>query len=1027
MSGSQLPPGLYEDVVTARLLKRLACVTDTPDFNNIDKADRTTVLGRHVSQAVHRALSARTPEQQVDLVARLLEVLDAQDETPEQNPRQLLSLVAPPQPGQPTRSTDRPSTPLSDAALLTNAASDPSLGAEIRRELATADEVDLLIAFVKWHGVRTLEKSLAEIKARGVPFRIVTTTYMGGTERRALDRLADKYGADIRIQYDAQRTRLHAKAWLFRRHTGLDTAYVGSSNLSASALLDGAEWNVRLSRVATPTLLQKFEATFNTYWSSDTFQPYDPRVLADRDRLDDALRIAGGGNKPRTRISLSGLQVRPFPFQEAILEALQAERDLHERHRNLVVAATGTGKTVMAALDYQRLCGTDKPSLLFVAHRAEILDQSLRTYREVLGDSNFGEAYFGGARPERWNHVFASIQSLSRYGVQHIPADAFDVVVIDEFHHAAASTYRRILDHLQPRELLGLTATPERGDGTDVRSFFGGRTAAELRLWDAIEADLLTPFHYFGIHDGTDLTRLSWTRGRYDEHELEGVYTGNDARARIVLTQVRDKIADPARMKALGFCVSVAHAHYMTRVFREAGLEAVALSGQSRETQRHNAIEDLSTGRIQAIFTADLFNEGVDIPAVDTVLFLRPTESITLFLQQLGRGLRVHPDKAVLTVLDFVGQHRAEFRLDLRFRALTRSTRKGLERDVTQGFPFLPPGCQIVLDRLTQDAVLTSIKTNLAMRMPQLVNELRAHPSDSLREFLTESGLELSDVVRSDRSFTLLRRKAGLLTTPESPLEESLRKRVRALTHVDDPERAAVYDRLLRLDTSYAGLCPRGQAFAKMLYFTLYRTGGHASYDEGLAQARAVTTVAQECRETIAIAADQTRRPVHSSAGPLAALPFVVHASYQQDEVLAGLGHAHLGRVASSFREGVLHVGDSPAGPVDAFFVTLKKSEAAYSPTTMYADYPISPTLFHWESQSGTTLASPTGQRYLSGTSTVLLFVRREKSTEFGTAPYLFLGRARYVSHHGERPIAITWRLDTAMPAELYTDTAVAM
>ena len=196
--------------------------------------------------------------------------------------------------------------------------------------------------------------------------------------------------------------------------------------------------------------------------------------------------------------------------------------------------------------------GGAQPSLLFVAHRREILEQSLRTYREVLSDGDFGELYVGGQRPERWKHVFASVQSLTSYGVANIPRDAYEVVVIDEFHHAEAKTYRRILDHLQPRELLGLTATPERADGTDVRSFFDGRTAAELRLWDALGADLLCPFHYFGIADGTDLRQVTWTRGRYDEAQLADVYTGNDARARIVLTQVRDKIANVGEMRALG-------------------------------------------------------------------------------------------------------------------------------------------------------------------------------------------------------------------------------------------------------------------------------------------------------------------------------------------------------------------------------------------------------------------------------------------------------------------------------------------
>ena len=429
----------------------------------------------------------KDPRRKLAVANELLALIDAANSSAVDPLQELLAIRRAPGPGQISRFQLRPKTPLNDAALLTNAHGEPSLASELKAEIDSADSVDLLCAFVMWRGLRLLEEPLRKARAAGVPIRVVTTTYIGGTEREALDRLVREFGAQVKVQYDAARTRLHAKAWLFRRATGFDTGYVGSSNLSTSALLDGVEWNVRLSKQATPALLLKFEATFDAYWNSSEFETYDPG--RDRDRLDDALLAARGGRQSdRVTISISGLAVRPFPYQQEILDAIEVERLVHDRHRNLVVAATGTGKTVIAALDYQRLCvGGDRPRLLFVAHRREILEQSLRTYREVLGDGAFGELYVGGARPERWEHVFASVQSLTAYGVSNIPAEAFDVVVMDEFHHAEARTYRRVIDHLTPQELLGLTATPERTDGTDVRSCFDGRTAAELRLWDALE------------------------------------------------------------------------------------------------------------------------------------------------------------------------------------------------------------------------------------------------------------------------------------------------------------------------------------------------------------------------------------------------------------------------------------------------------------------------------------------------------------------------------------------------------------
>jgi superfamily II DNA or RNA helicase/HKD family nuclease len=1020
--------GLYESLLTDALSSHLGFDSHgDPDFRAVDPADQPHVLARHVYEVAQRVLSSTKDEtERIEVVNRLLTELRAVEDRVLLPASQLLRIATPPQPGTIALEDVRPSIPLSDAALLTNAKSEPSLGAELRAEIDTADDVDLLCAFVKWHGLRLLEPQLRRLSTRRAPLRVITTTYMGATERAALDRLIRELGAEVKVQYDAQRTRLHAKAWMFRRHTRFDTAYVGSSNLSRAALLDGVEWNVRLSRVGTPALLEKFHATFDTYWNDISFESYDPD--RDRDRLDDALAEASGAARhSRVTITLSGLEVRPFPYQQEMLDQIAAERSLHDRHHNLVVAATGTGKTVIAALDYRRLCdGSDRPRLLFVAHRREILKQSLRTYREVLADESFGELYVGGTRPERWQHVFASVQSLTSYGVENLPQDAFDIVVIDEFHHAQSVTYRRLIDRLLPRELLGLTATPERGDGVDVRSFFDGRTAAELRLWDALGADLLCPFHYFAVSDGTDLRRISWSRGRYDEAELSEIYTGNRARAAIVLSQLRDKVLDPGVMRALGFCVSVAHAEFMAKVFNAAGVPALAVSGATPALDRERALDDLKNRRVNVLFAADLFNEGLDLPDVDTVLFLRPTESATVFLQQLGRGLRRTATKAVLTVLDFVGHHRKEFRFDIKLRALTGHTRRGLEREIQRDFPFLPSGCQIVMDRQAQAIVLDNIRSQVNSRWSQVVGELRSYGDQELSTFLHESGLDLADILRQgQRSWTQLRRDAGLPTRDGSAQEARLLKRVRAFTHVGDQLRAEVYAQLLGDQTArFADLSPAEQRLARMLIFSLWPDGGgHPTYDEALSALASERAVRDELRAVVDLSFDEARHQTFELSGSLSEVPLRVHGRYQREEILAGLDYASLQRKPTSMMQGVAY---SEAFNADILFVTLKKSEADYSPTTMYRDYPLSPTLFHWESQSTTTVASPTGRRYLTGASNVLLFAREDHQSDFGTAPYLFLGPVHYVSHEGERPIAITWRLDQAMPAEFFASATVA-
>lgn len=1019
--------GLYESPLTVRLRLQLQESGEMQQrITHVSDSNEADFLVQHLTGTARRILTdIHTSEERIRVVNRILQDLGAADDLLEPDLKRLERLARPPGPGVITYADARPTIPLTETALLTNARDEPQLGHELRAELDTSDRVDLLCAFVKWQGLRVLEEQLNRLRERNAPIRVVTTTYIGATDPHALRRLVEQFGAEIKVQYDIRRTRLHAKAWLFRRNTGFDTAYVGSSNLSKAALLEGLEWNVRLSAVATPALISKFRATFDSYWADESFESYVPD--RDEERLKEALaEAAGQRTTDRVTISLSGLDVRPYPHQTEMLEAVEAEREVHDRHRNLLVAATGTGKTVVAALDYRRLRekadGRDL-SLLFIAHRGEILRQSLRTYREVLADGSFGESYHGGQIPTRWKHVFASVQSLAQVDLSTMRPDAYDVVVIDEFHHAAAPTYRRLLEHLRPKELLGLTATPERSDGDDVRQMFNDRSAFELRLWDALDADLLAPFHYFGIADETDLSRIEWKRGRYDETQLSNLYTGNDARARIVLTQVRDKVGDLSQMRAVGFCVSVDHANYMSRVFNEAGVPSAAVTGSTPQEQRAAALQGLRAGTINAIFAVDILNEGIDIPEIDTVLFLRPTESATVFIQQLGRGLRHSESKAVLTALDFVGMQRKEFRFDRRFRALTGSSRSGIRRQLETGFPFLPAGSQIILDKVSQDVVLQSVRNQLSISTKELISDARSSKTPALRTYLDEHGLELSDILRSGstpRTWTTIKRDAGIPTAEPGPSEQSLLKRIRALAHVDDAERADSYLRLLRGELSPESLTSLQEDHARMLFYSLWPNGGgYVDLRAGLQSLREEPAVRAELAEVIDLSMDRTVRLARVPA-ELPGLPLRVHAQYQREEILAGLRWAGPGRTPNNFREGVVWVEPWQA---DAFFVTLNKAEAEYSATTLYRDYALSPTLFHWESQSTTSAESKTGQRYIHhrerGTN-VLIFVREAKDNDLGTSPYVFLGPAKYESHEGERPISFTWRLNYEMPMELF-------
>jgi superfamily II DNA or RNA helicase len=290
-------------------------------------------------------------------------------------------------------------------------------------------------------------------------------------------------------------------------------------------------------------------ATFETYWAEDAFEAYDP--AQDGDRLEAALgRQRNGGGGPPLSIAFAGLDVHPHPHQRRMLEDLMVQRDRHDRHRNLVVAATGTGKTVVAAFDYKALCDRAgrRLSLLFVAHREQILRQSQATFQAITKDPTFGEIHGGGHRPHAGTQVFAMVQSLQAETVASIDPTAYDFVIVDEFHHAEAPSYTALLEHLEPAELLGLTATPERMDGQDVTTWFGGRIAVELRVWEAIDRGYLVPFQYFGVRDTADLGDLAWRRGGYLPADLDRVFTGNDARSKRVVDALERYHADPGAM-----------------------------------------------------------------------------------------------------------------------------------------------------------------------------------------------------------------------------------------------------------------------------------------------------------------------------------------------------------------------------------------------------------------------------------------------------------------------------------------------
>ena len=1005
------------------------------DVHPADVTSRPDFLARHVYGLLRRALEAIHGDDdaqaaaQVALANRLVEALlehgAMTDDRVAEAARLLLEAADRRGLGDSPSRLPRPTLSFRRTGLLVNGRRDVSIASEISREIPSADRIDLLCAFVRHSGLRLFRSEL-EARARGgAQVRVIASVYTGSTERRALDALI-ALGARVKVSYEIARTRLHAKAWLFHRDSGLHTAYIGSSNLTHAAQVDGLEWNVRVSAAENPEVIERFAATFEQYWQEPEFEDYEPG--RDAERLDRALSRQSHGGSPDDGLDISLLvDVAPKPHQDVALEALKAERQTGHC-RNLIVAATGTGKTWIAAFDFKQLRKEGKgDSLLFVAHRDEILRQSQQVFQLVLREPGFGERLIGGERPRSGRHVFASVQSLANR-TDDIEPDGFDVVIVDEFHHAAAASYDRLLKRLTPKFLLGLTATPERADGKPVREWFDGRTAFESRLWDALDQGLLCPFHYFGVNDTTDLSTVRFERGRYVAGDLDNVFTGDHVRALRVRHAVEEYVSDPHRMRALGFCAGVAHAHFMAGQFTRFGYEAVALDGGTPWDERRAALARLRRGELRAIFAVDLFNEGVDLPEVDTVLMLRPTESATVFLQQLGRGLRWAEGKRVLTVLDLVGQVRREYRYDVRYRALLGGTRHQVQRAVEADFPLLPPGCALKLDRIAKETVLRNLREAVRSARARLADDLRTlGPEARLGEFMREAGAELEDIYTNPQSghcFVELRRRAGFsdgagAIAPRDPLLRAVGR----LVHVDDHERLAAWRANLESEGSdpISSLRGREHRLGLMLFAILSGRGQSTSQaDEILRRVRESEELRPEINDLLDILDDRIRtvaQPLHETSD----VPLASHATYSLGEIAAAHGHIDKRGALVLPQTGVLW---HEATQTDLLFVTLEKSDADFSPTTRYADYPISPTLFHWESQNSASAETPTGRRYVEqparGTN-VILFVRERKRDGRGaTLPYCCLGRAHYRSHESERPMKILWELERPMPGWLY-------
>jgi len=1043
-----MKPGLYEQVINRLLDTHLSDKRYKVETEKIEEEESPKILSRYLAEIIEKGLSNLKDSgadilKQIELCNKIIDEIamaadheGLKDQSIEKRAELLLTFLE----KQNTihavndrAEVIRPLTSISQSSLFTGAPREPSIFSEFKKEILSCNRIDMLVSFIKFSGLRLIIEELKEF-TKNNKLRVITTSYMGATDPKAIEALRELPNTEIKISFDTKKTRLHAKTYVYYRDSGYTTAYVGSSNMSNVAMSEGLEWNMKVTAKDQPETIRKIEATFENYWNSNEFELY---TESEKGKFEKAIR-----DERDKSISdfIYNFNIEPYPFQREILDNLDAERKVRNHWKNLVVAATGTGKTVVSAFDYKRFRDENKGCanrLLFIAHREEILKQSIHCFKAVLRDPNFGELFVGGYNPENIDNLFMSIQTFnSREFDKHTKPDFYDYIIIDEFHHAAAPSYQRILEYYTPKILLGLTATPERMDGKSVLEYFDNRIAAEIRLPEAIERKLLSTFQYFGVSDEVDLSTLKWARGGYDKAELDNIYTGNDKRSKQIIQSLDRYCTDINEVKGLGFCVSIKHAEYMADFFNKQNIPSIALTSDSDDNVRDDAKQKLVRGDIRFIFVVDLYNEGVDIPEVNTIMFLRPTESLTVFLQQLGRGLRLSDGKDCLTVLDFIGQANRKYSFEEKFKALLARTTHGIQKEIKDGFANLPRGCFISLEKTARDYILDNIKKALGSRAA-IIAKISTFKEDtgiepSLAKFAEHYHLDIKDLY-SRESFSRLCVEAGVIEDFNESGEAAILSGLKKLCSIDSRKWIQfLLDFLTGIETDTNGrdnprvvLSGFETRMLLMFHYTIWQKSvAEAGFKNLMESIASIKNNPVMFQELIALLKYQYEKIdfIDEKVNLGFDCPLDLYCSYSRDQILSAVDY-YTEEKMPAMREGVRYIADKK---LEVFLITLNKSEKDYSPTTMYNDYSINEILFHMQSQSTTSDTSPTGTRYINHRKEgvkIALFVREYKTDKTGASAYTFLGLADYVTHEGSRPMNITWKLERAIPAKYYKKT----
>ncbi|MDF2648144.1 MAG: hypothetical protein K0Q73_3949 [Paenibacillus sp.] len=956
---------------------------------------------------------------------------------------------------------------LSHPLLLTNSNTDPvHLFKALKYELMTADQAFFMVSFIRWSGLQLLIRAIDDFRREDASkkIKILTSTYLKITEPKALRRLLELPNVETKV-FESGNVSFHTKAYLFERYSNLNTVIIGSSNLTYSALKTGHEWNVKLPGETNSSVYSNARNAFEAYWNNSKAVPLHEALIVAYEKEYNNKQVmlvnpylAAHHVDMVAKLEDISNPITEFKANKMQLEALQAldQTRKNGHDKGVVIAATGTGKTYLSAFDVRNF-GARR--MLFLAHRDEILESSRETFTKVFDHPKLCGKLTGHVKEWDRPFLFSTVQTLSREEVlSRFSEEHFDYIIVDEFHHAEASTYKKVLDYFKPKFLLGLTATPDRMDGRDVLALCDHNVVYEIRLRDALKEGLLVPFRYFGLSDPTvDYTELDIQKGQFIEKELVRVLNTHE-RVEYIVDMIKKYGHDGSQMRALGFCATIEHARYMTEEFNRLGFNTGCLTGTDSPEQRQELIAQLEADNhpLQIIFTVNIFNEGVDIPKVNLILFLRPTESATIFIQQLGRGLRKVPGKEYVTILDFIGNYQKSFIVPLALSG--QHNHRAFDRDslriaIETEFADLPDGCFVDLEEISRQQILNKID-NIRMDKdlwlmdiynqfrrelgysPEVTDFLYFEGAPSLHFFIAKYGSwietkrKMKDTTEFDQQIIdhpeilpFIKRIENMLPV-KWPYEFSL------LAVALENKKVTISDIISDLQYRFAVQVSEEthsnkiqKAMEKLVTPLPKQDWSFGEYSDGqfTLSAYAESLISNEAfyhyiNDRIEYGLAEFRRIYRPNIFFESQKNVVLYQNYTRNDLIY--------LFESEAKEGSWREGVSKVGEHILLFINLKKGEKV-ADHLLYHDYFVDQQHFHWQSQNATSHESQRGQEYIYHKSKgvhIHLLVRKFENMHGATLPFMYLGEIDYISSHGDKPMNITWELHQPIPEALYTD-----